>query len=83
GHLSGKEQDNLPDGMTLDDDENLWVAHYGMQAIHKLSPGGNLLLSVNTTIPFTSNLTFSDERTLIVTGGYGEPGPGALCRICL
>lgn len=82
-HHSSKEQDNLPDGLTLDNNKNLWVAHYGMQAIHKLSPKGRLLFSINTTMPFTSNLVFADERTLIITGGYGEPGPGALFKIYL
>jgi gluconolactonase len=83
GHPSGREQDNLPDGVTLDDNGNLWVAHYGMQAIHKLSPGGALLLSIDTTLPFTSNLVFANKHTLIVTGGYGEPSPGALFKIYL
>lgn len=82
-NLSGKEQDNLPDGITLDDNKNLWVAHYGMQAIHKLSPEGKLLCSIDTTMPFTSNLIFAGEQTVIVTGGFGEPGPGAICKIAI
>ena len=82
-HISGREQDNLPDGLTIDSDGNLWVAHYGMQVIHKISPDGRLLFSINTTMQFTSNLAFIDEQTLIVTGGYGEPGPGALFKIYL
>ena len=82
-HESGREQDNLPDGLSLDADGNLWVAHYGMQAIHRISPAGRLLSSINTMMPFTSNLIFADEQTLMVTGGYGEPGPGALLRITI
>ncbi len=82
-HQSGREQDNLPDGLTLDKYGNLWVAHYGMQAVHWISPAGRLLSSINTMMPFTSNLIFADEQTLIVTGGYEEPGPGALLRILI
>jgi len=82
-HHSGKEQDNLPDGLTMDSEGNLWVAHYGMQAVHKFSPEGSLLYSINTTMPFTSNLIFINQKTLIITGGYGEPGPGALFKISL
>lgn len=82
-HPSGNETDNLPDGLTLDHDENVWVAHYGMQAIHKLSPEGRLLASIDTNMRLTSNLFFYDQGTIVVTGGYGEPGPGGLFRVFL
>jgi gluconolactonase len=82
-HSSGKGIDNLPDGLTLDQDGNLWVAHYGMQAIHKLSPEGKLLTSIDTNMPFTSNLFFCNLKTILVTGGYGEPGPGGLFKVFL
>ena len=82
-HSSGKEIDSLPDGLALDQDGNLWVAHYGMQAIHKLSPEGKLLASIDTNLPLTSNLFFCDPETIIVTGGFGEPGPGAVFKVFL
>lgn len=82
-HLSGKATDNLPDGLTLDHEGNLWVAHYGMQSIHKLSPEGRLLASMDTHMPLTSNLFFYDRSTIVVTGGYGEPGPGGIFKIFL
>lgn len=82
-HSSGKEINNLPDGLAMDRNGNLWVAHYGMQAIHKLSPEGELLDSIDTNMPLTSNLFFYDPGTLIVTGGYGEPGPGGLLKVFL
>jgi gluconolactonase len=82
-HSSGKEINNLPDGLAMDRDGNLWVAHYGMQAIHKLSPEGKLLTSIDTNMPFTSNLLFCDPGTIVVTGGYGEPGPGGLFKVFL
>ncbi len=83
GNDSGRDQDNLPDGLALDIEGNLWVAHYGMQAIHKFSPEGKLLTSIDTGMPFTSNLFFLNPETIFVTGGYGEPGPGALFKINL
>ena len=82
-NVSGKKEDNLPDGLALDYDGNIWVAHYGMQSIHKISPEGKLLLSIDTGMPLTSNLFFLNPETIIVTGGYGEPGPGGLFRIFL
>lgn len=82
-HASGKKEDNLPDGLALDHDGNVWVAHYGMQSVHKLSPEGRLLCSIDSGMPLTSNLCFSNPTTIVVTGGYGEPGPGGLFRILL
>ena len=82
-HSSGKKENNLPDGLALDQEGNVWVAHYGMQSIHKLSPGGTLLQSIDVMMPFTSNLFFVDRETIVVTGGFGEPGPGGVFRISL
>lgn len=80
-HPSGKAVNNLPDGLALDPEGNIWVAHYGMQAVHGFTPGGTLLTTIDTTLPLTSNLIFSDANTLYVTGGYREPGPGAVVQI--
>lgn len=72
-----KETGNLPDGIRLDLYGRLWVAHYGMQQVHVLSAEGELLISYDTGIPLTSNLSFA-ENGIFVTGGWGEPGPGAV-----
>lgn len=74
---------NLPDGLAIDHHGNLWVAHYGMQAIQVLSPDGKLSRTVNTGVPFISNLTFTNNKTLFITGGFGEPGPGILLKYFL
>lgn len=80
-HPSGKKETNLPDGLALDTQGNIWIAHYGMGAIQVVSPNGKLLTTVDTQIPLTSNLAFTNQNTLLVTGGYGEPGPGAIKEI--
>ncbi|AKP51804.1 SMP-30/gluconolactonase/LRE family protein [Cyclobacterium amurskyense] len=77
---TNKETGNLPDGLAMDKDGRLWVAHYGMQAIQVLSEDGVLLASYDSGIPLTSNLCFGGGD-LWVTGGFGEPGPGRLSRI--
>lgn len=82
-HASGREQDNLPDGLALNINGDIGVAHYGMQSVCMLTPEGKVRGSIDTTMPFTSNLIFTDEQTLLVTGGYGEPGPGGLFKIQL
>ncbi len=74
---------NLPDGMALDRDKRLWVAHYGMAAVQVLSPEGRLLASYDTGMRCTSNICFAgpDLATAFVTGGDGEPTPGGLVRL--
>lgn len=71
---------NLPDGLALDEEEKLWVAHYGMQALQVISPQGTLQASLDTGIPLTSNLCFMGDEVW-VTGGSGEPGPGRVSRL--
>jgi gluconolactonase len=84
-HPSGNPVGNLPDGLALDQQGRIWVAHYGMQAIQVLSARGEWLFSLDTTLPLTSNLCFledqPDRQTLLVTGGFGEPGPGGVVLI--
>lgn len=67
---------NLPDGILLDSEDKLWVAHYGMGSVHVIASGGNLLHTWPTGIPLTSNIFLTADKKLIVTGGSGEPGPG-------
>ncbi len=81
-HPSGKDIDNLPDGMAMDRYANLWVAHYGMGALQVISAEGVLVHSFATSLPLTSNL-FIRENVVTVTGGYGEPGPGAVLQFNL
>lgn len=80
-HASGDPLKNLPDGLAADLEGRIWIAHYGMQAIQVVSPEGILLHTIDTGLPLTSNLAFVKDtprkKELLVTGGYGEPGPGA------
>lgn len=71
---SGEQIDNQPDGMCLDREGNLYVAHYGMRQVQVLNrkgevvrryPGGNLT---------TSNVAFGGPKRdqLYITGALGE-----------
>lgn len=75
---------NLPDGIALDDKGNLWVAHYGMGVLQVIDRSGNIMSSVPTGIPATSNLCFTDDyKNIYVSGGIGEPGPGMIHKVIL
>lgn len=76
---------NLPDGIALDKVGNLWVAHYGMQALQVIDRTGNHITSIDTGIPATSNLCFliPDYKGILVSGGINEPGPGLINKILM
>jgi gluconolactonase len=80
---SGGEIGNLPDGLEIDEEGMIWVAHYGMGAIQVLSSDGVLKKTIKTGLPLTSNLSFIDQHSLLFTGGYKEPGPGGLFKISM
>ncbi len=73
--------DNQPDGITLDADGNLYVAHYGMRQVQVVSPAGKLIRSYPGGNLTTSNVAFAGPAMdkLYVTGG----DPGALFRLDL
>lgn len=79
-HASMEISSNLPDGIKVDINNCLWVAHYGMGMIHQFSPEGELLQSIYLPFNLVSNL-FIKNNIMIVTGGYNEPGPGAVIKI--
>ncbi|HVF89749.1 MAG TPA: SMP-30/gluconolactonase/LRE family protein, partial [Blastocatellia bacterium] len=66
--------DNQPDGMCLDQDGNLYVAHYGMRQVQVLDPKGKLLRSYPAGNLTTSNVAFGGPKMdqLYVTGALGD-----------
>jgi gluconolactonase len=79
---SGMHIGYLPDGIKVDRHHHIWVAHYGMGLVHRINSNGLLVQSLEMPFPLVSNL-FITNNTLIVTGGYGEPGPGGIVEIIL
>jgi gluconolactonase len=73
--------DNQPDGIALDADGNLYVAHYGMRQIQVVSPEGKLIARYPGGNLTTSNVAFAGPAMdkLYTTGG----DPGALFRLDL
>jgi gluconolactonase len=79
--------DNQPDGMCLDADGNLYVAHYGMHQVQVLSPDGKLIRRYPGGTLTTSNVAFGGKNMdqLFVTGALGKEdgSKGALFRLDL
>ncbi len=79
--------DNQPDGMCLDEEGNLFVAHYGMRQVQVVDPTGTVVRSYPGGNLTTSNVAFAGENMdqLYITGGLrGERGsPGVLFRLDL
>jgi gluconolactonase len=83
----GDQIDNQPDGMCLDEEGNLYVAHYGMHQVQVLSPEGTLLRRYPAGNLTTSNVAFggTNLNQLYITGALGKEGQseGALFRLDL
>jgi gluconolactonase len=73
--------DNQPDGIALDDQGNLYVAHYGMRQVQVINPKGEIIRRYPGGNLTTSNVAFAGPKMdqLYVTGGE----PGALFRLDL
>lgn len=83
----GEQIANEPDGICLDREGNLYVAHYGMRQVQVLSPVGKLLRRYAAGNLTTSNVAFGGPRLdqLYVTGALGEEktSRGGLFRLDL
>lgn len=79
-HTSNDIASNLPDGIKVDEKDNIWVAHYGMGKVQILSASGEIVQSISTEFNLTSNL-FIKNNHVIITGGFAEPRPGAFVEI--
>lgn len=80
---SGNPIGNLPDGIAMNSQGIMAIAHYGMAAVQLVSTTGSLIETIDTGLACTSNVYFWDDQTLVVTGGSNEPGPGAVLQIKL
>jgi gluconolactonase len=78
---------NEPDGICLDVEGNLYVAHYGMRQVQVLAPDGRVRHRYAAGNLTTSNVAFGGPRMdqLFITGALGDmkTTPGALFRLDL
>jgi sugar lactone lactonase YvrE len=70
GHISNRkivitvdESDGYPDGMTIDDEDMLWIAHYnGWQVTRRNPETGETLLSIKLPVAKVTCCTFGGEN---------------------
>jgi sugar lactone lactonase YvrE len=80
------EADGLPDGLTVDAEGCLWVAHYGGGRISRLAPDGSVMAVYPVPCPVVAAVCFGGPgmSTLYAATGWSpgvlsaeaEPGPG-------
>lgn len=73
---TGEQIDNQPDGICLDSEGNLYVAHYGMKQVQVLDKEGKLIRRYPGGNLTTSNVAFGGPKmdTLYITGGIKGEG---------
>ncbi len=66
--------DLLPDGITVDADDHLWVALFGAGQVRRYAPDGTLADVVRVPAPNTTSMALAgdDLRTLVVTTAAAE-----------
>jgi len=72
-----------PDGMTVDEDDHLWVAHFGGGRLTRFAPDGTVKRIVKLPVKNITSLTFGGpnlDQLYVTTSGAGQTGryPGGL-----
>lgn len=86
-----EEERCLPDGMTIDTDDCIWVAWFYGACVRRYSPDGELLVDVRLPPEATTSCTFGGANLdeLFITTGVGhlsdeeraaQPGAGGIFR---
>ncbi|MFC4529393.1 SMP-30/gluconolactonase/LRE family protein [Sphaerisporangium dianthi] len=68
--------DGSPDGMTVDEEDHLWVAVWGGSAVHRYAPDGRLVSVVPVPTPQPTSVCLIGGRLLVTSAAYGlDPVP--------
>lgn len=71
-----EEGDGLPDGMTVDSEGGLWVAHWGGSRVSRFDPDGNLDRAVALPAQQVTNVAFAGaklDRLFVSSAATGLP----------
>jgi sugar lactone lactonase YvrE len=75
----------FPDGMCIDDEGCLWVAHWDGGAVRRYTPEGALDTIVEVPTPLVTSCAFGDDATLYITTAaierLDDPAAGRTYRV--
>lgn len=63
------EAEGMPDGMTVDAEDHVWICHWGGAAVSRFTPGGKLDFRLDLPCPLVTSCAFGGEdlSTLYIT----------------
>ncbi|MBL8708967.1 MAG: SMP-30/gluconolactonase/LRE family protein [Rhodospirillaceae bacterium] len=63
------EADGMPDGMTVDADDGVWICHWGGWGVSRFAPDGKRDLKIDLPVPLVTSCAFAEEglETLYIT----------------
>lgn len=70
------EEDGYPDGMTVDAQGHLWIAHWGGSRISRFTPDGRLDRAIPLPARQVTNITFAGanlDRMFVTSAAFGLP----------
>jgi len=73
----------IPDGMTIDQEGMLWIAHWGGYGIYRWNPyDGSLLDKIEIPAPYVTSCTFAGENLdhLVITTAKGDLNQADLAK---
>ncbi|WP_330285731.1 SMP-30/gluconolactonase/LRE family protein [Streptomyces sp. NBC_00576] len=73
------DEDGSPDGMTVDDEDCLWVAMWGAGTVRRYHPDGRLLHTLTVPAPHPTSVCLrpDDNSLFVTTARYGVTNPTA------
>lgn len=74
--------DGYPDGMTIDAEDHLWIAMWGLGQVRRYSPEGRLTDVIDVPAPHTSSVAFAgpDLNVLVITTARQDLTPEQTAR---
>jgi sugar lactone lactonase YvrE len=84
-----RRDEGVADGIAIDDEGCLWLALYGGRAVHRVSPDGEHLASVEVPADHVTAVAFAGTTLLITTSRRGldastiagQPNAGRVCAV--
>lgn len=73
---SGTEQDGLPDGLCVAEDQTVWVAFWGGRVVRQFDPSGSMISELRTPMSQPSSVAFggSSGTEMFISSAWADLG---------